>query len=105
MRACLCLYVGSSCLPPLSLWEDATPPPTAFLVDLGIDLVLPDTFISAGSVTDLPLGISLASASWALCPRYIYLSSLVPFYVLFLRAPGSLPLFEGMTFVAGQWVG
>jgi len=39
-----------------------TPPPF-FPVDSGIDFVLPHTFISAGSVTDLPLGITLASAS------------------------------------------
>jgi len=38
-------------------------PLAIFPVDLGIDFVLPHTLISAGSVTDLPQGFALASAS------------------------------------------
>ena len=60
---CFCLCVGSSCLLPLSFQGHATPPPAIFLVDSGIYFILPHTLISAGSVTDLPLGIALASAS------------------------------------------
>jgi len=38
-------------------------PPAIFLVDSGRYFILPHTLISAGSVTDLPPGIALASAS------------------------------------------
>jgi len=62
MSGCLRLSVGVSCLPPLYTRVHASPP-AVFPLDSGIDFVLPHTLISAGSVTDLPLGIALDSAS------------------------------------------
>jgi len=88
VRGCLCLSIGVSCLPPLSSRGHATPP-AVFPVDSGINYVLPDTLISAGSVTDLPLGIALASASWS------------------YTAQGHLPLVCGAVLClcpAGSWV-
>jgi len=62
VRGCPGLCVGSSYLPPLSFWGHASPP-AVFPVDLGVDFVLPHTFIRSGSVTHLPLGFALTSAS------------------------------------------
>jgi len=104
MHRCPCLCVVSSCILPLSSWEYATPP-AVFLVDSGIDFVLPHTLISAGSVTNLPLGYALSATSQSIWPRYIYLSCVVPSYVFVLLGSESLPLLEGMWFVAGLWVG
>jgi len=81
-------------------------PPTAFPFDLGIDFVLPHPLICAGSVSDLPLGFMLASASQALCPRYMYLSCVVPSYFFVLLAHESMPLSKENHFAIGcGWVG
>jgi len=81
-------------------------PPTVILADLEIDLLLRHTLISAGSVTDLLLGFTLASALRARCPRYIYLLCVVLSSVFVLPAIESLPLFEEMGFVVScGWVG
>jgi len=79
--------------------------PSPFPVNSGINFLLPHTLISAGSVTYLPLGFLLASASQYIWSRYIYLSCVVPSYVFLLLAPGSLPLLDGLGFVVGLLVG
>jgi len=79
--------------------------PAAFQVEAGIDFVLPHTLITPGSITDLPRGFAHALASRHICPRYIYLSYVVPSYDFVLQTAEPLPLFKGMRPVAGLWMG
>ena len=68
-------------------------------VELGIKYILPQTLISSGSGTDLPLGIALALASQSTWPRYIYPLCVVRSHIFVLLASGLLPLLNGMEFV------
>jgi len=89
----------------LSLPWDMQHPLAVLLVDLEIDFILLHSLISAGLVTNLPLGIELATAARSRPPRYIYLLCVVPSYVFVLPASAFLRLFAGMGFITKLWVG
>jgi len=74
-----------------------------FPVDLGIDIVLPHTLISAGSVTDLLLGNTDTSAADSIWPWDNYMWCVVSLYDFNLLAPDLIPLLEGIRFVMGYW--
>jgi len=104
VQAVFCLCVWSSCLLPLS-YQDMRDHPAVFQLDFGIDFILPHPLISVGSVTDFPQRFALASASWSICPRYIYLSHVVLSCIFGLRAPECLRVVQGIGCVAGRSVG
>jgi len=79
--------------------------PVGFLLDAGIDFVVPHSLISAGFINDLRQGFVLALASQSIWPRYIYRLCVVPSYVFVLVAPEFLSVREGIGRVARLLVG
>jgi len=105
VRRCLCLRFGTSCRLPMSLPGYATPP-MVFPVSPRIDFILPQSLISAGTVTDLAPRFALAVASRAICLLYTYPWCVVPSYIIALLVPTFLPLSKAIFFIVGcGWVG